>query len=104
MTNFVLAYTGGKSGDTPEEQQAIMAAWTAWLGGLGDSLVDAGNPFAGSTSIAADGSTSDSGRSGLTGYSIISADDLAAATVQAKDCPQLASGGGVEVYEVFPVM
>ena len=49
MTNFVLAYTGGKSGDTPEEQQAIMAAWTAWLGGLGDALVGAGNPFAGST-------------------------------------------------------
>jgi YCII-related domain len=104
MTNFVLAYTGGKSGDTPEEQQTIMSAWTAWMQGLGDNLVDAGNPFAGSASIAADGSTSDSGRSGLSGYSIVSADDLAAATVLAKDCPQLASGGAIEVYEVFPVM
>lgn len=104
MSNFVLAYTGGKSGDTPEEQQAIMGAWTAWLQGLGDSVVDAGNPFAASTSIAPDGATSDSGRSGLTGYSIVSADDLASATVLAKDCPQLASGGGVEIYEVFPVM
>jgi YCII-related domain len=104
MTNFVLAYTGGTSGDTPEEQQTIMAAWTAWFQGLGDHVVDAGNPFAGGTSIASDGSTSEGGRSGLTGYTIISADDLSAATVLAKDCPQLASGGAIEVYEVFPVM
>ena len=42
--------------------------------------------------------------SGLTGYSVLKADSLAAATTLAKGCPVLAHGGAVEVYEVYPVM
>jgi hypothetical protein len=104
MSNYVLAYTGGSMPETEADQAASMAAWGAWLGGLGDALVDAGNPFGPSASIATDGATSEGGASGLTGYSILTADDLAAATVAAKGCPVLGSGGAVEVYEVFPVM
>jgi hypothetical protein len=46
----------------------------------------------------------DGGRSGLSGYSVIRADSLTAATTLTKGCPVLAGGGGVEVYEVLPVM
>ena len=45
MAKYVLAYTGGRMAATDEERQAAMAAWGAFLGGLGESLVDAGNPF-----------------------------------------------------------
>lgn len=104
MSTYVLAYTGGAPAETPEAQEASMKAWTEWFQGLGDSVVDAGNPFGPSTTVASDGSASEGGRGGLTGYSIISADDLSAASAQVKGCPILTDGGAVEVYEVFPIM
>ena len=54
--------------------------------------------------VASDGAISQGAPSGLTGYTIITADNLDAAITQVKDCPVLTSGGAVEVYEVFPVM
>jgi hypothetical protein len=71
---------------------------------LGQAVVDAGNPFGSSMAVATDGTSSDGAASGLTGYSILSADSLSAATELAKSCPQLASGGSIEVYETFDVM
>ena len=45
MGKYVLAYKGGSIPQTEEEQKRVMDAWTAWFGGLGDSVVDMGNPF-----------------------------------------------------------
>jgi hypothetical protein len=104
MSKYVLAYNGGSMADTEEEQAASMAAWGAWIGSLGASLVDPGNPFGPSVTVASDGAVSDGGTSHLTGYSILEADSLEAATAQTKGCPQLTSGGSIEVYEIFPVM
>jgi hypothetical protein len=91
--------------ETPQEQEQVMAAWGQWFGGLGQALVDGGNPFSGqASSIGADGSVAQGASSGLTGYSILKADDLASATNLAKGCPILTSGGTLEVYETFQVM
>lgn len=103
MAKFVLAYRGGGMGDTPAVQQKLMEAWMNWFGTLGESVVDAGSPFGGSSSVAANGSVTSGGASGLTGYSILSADTLAGALDKAKGCPVLASGGSVEVYESLPM-
>ena len=55
-----------------------------------------GNPF-GAQAAVGGGATS-----GLTGYSIISADSLDDALAKAKSCPILNGGsGGVEVYETL---
>jgi hypothetical protein len=106
MVNYVLVYKGGGGmAPTPEEQQKVMDAWGQWFGSIGQALVDGGNPFSGqASSIASDGKVSSGASSGLTGYSIIKADDLAAATAMAKGCPVLTSGGTVEVLETLPVM
>jgi hypothetical protein len=105
MANYVLVYKGGGMAGTPEEQQKVMAAWGEWFGGLGQSLVDGGNPFSGqANTISPSGSVSQGANSGLTGYSIIKADDLGAATALARGCPVLTSGGSVEVLETFQVM
>jgi hypothetical protein len=88
---------------TPEEQKQAMEAWGTWFGSLGEAIVDMGSPFAGGCSVAADGSTSDGGAAGLTGYSIVEAPDISAAAGMAKGSPVLAHGGGVEVYEVLPM-
>ena len=103
MGKFVLAYTGGKMAETEAEQQAVIAAWSAWFGSLGTAVVDGGNPFGPSKTVASDGSITDGGSSALTGYSILTADSLAAAADLAKGCPILTVGGSVEVYETFDV-
>jgi hypothetical protein len=105
MANYVLVYKGGQMAGTPEEQQQVMAAWGQWFGGLGQALVDGGNPFSGqASSIGSDGNVAQGAGSGLTGYSILKADDLSSATNMAKGCPVLTSGGTVEVYETIQVM
>lgn len=96
MKNFVLVYKGGGIPTTEEEQNAVMAAWGAWFGSLGDAVVDMGTPFAGSKSVGSNGSPSD-----LTGYSIVSAGSLDDAVGLAGSCPIIDGGGGVEVYETL---
>lgn len=104
MATCVVVFKGGGMPETEEEQQRVMAAWGAWFEALGAAVVDTGNPFGGSMSIAADGTASEGAASQLTGYVILAADDLAAATEMAKGCPILTGGGSMEVYETFDVM
>ena len=104
MANYVLAFKGGMQQPTNDEEgAAVMAAWMAWFGDLGAAMVQPGNPFGSSATVAADGTVSDATSSGLTGYTVISADSLNAATALAKGCPHLANGGSIEVYEAVEV-
>ncbi|HEY5979457.1 MAG TPA: hypothetical protein VIT41_07465 [Microlunatus sp.] len=102
MAKFLFLYAGGQSDENPEAQEAVMQAWVGWFTGLGDSVVDMGNPFGGASTVAAAG-TSEGTSSGLGGYSIITADSLAEATTKTLGCPVLATGGSVEVYEALPM-
>ena len=63
--------------------------------------VDAG-AGCGPRTILGDGSSTDVGAAGLTGYSIVSTADIVAASDLAKGCPLLTGGGTVEVYETVP--
>jgi hypothetical protein len=104
MANYLLAYTGGSTPETDAERAAVMAAWTKWFESLGQAVVDPGNPFGPSKSVAPGGAIGDRAPSGLTGYSVIAAEGLDAAAELAEGCPVLAAGGGVEVYETLQVM
>ena len=104
MAKYVYAYRGGAAPQTDAEREASMAAWGAWLGGMGAAALDPGNPFSVSTTVAPDGGVGDAGAAGLGGYSIVSAESLQAATDLAKGCPVLTAGGSVEVYEVLEIM
>lgn len=104
MANYLLAYKGGSMAATEEERNAAMAAWGGWFGSLGAAIVDPGNPFGPSATVAGDASVSGGAPSALTGYSVLSADSLDAAGELVKGCPVLAAGGSVEVYETIPVM
>jgi hypothetical protein len=104
MANYLLAYKGGGMAQTDAEREAAMAAWGNWFGQLGQAVVDAGNPFGASKGVTSGGSVSDPAPAALTGYSVLAADSLDAATELAKGCPVLGNGGSVEVYETFEVM
>jgi hypothetical protein len=102
MGNYVFAYTGGSMAETPEAQEATMKAWMSWFETLGSAVVEGGAPFGPSTAVHADGRTGATA-AGLTGYSVIQADTLELAAKLAGDCPVLAAGGTVEVYESLPM-
>jgi hypothetical protein len=68
---------------------------------LGEAITDPGNPFGASSAVTADGSVSGAGKLGASGYTVITADSLDAATASAKGCPVLATGGAVDVYEAL---
>lgn len=108
MTKYVLLYTSvgeqATVAPTQEEMQASIAAWEAWFAGMGEKVVDAGNPFGPSKTVATDGTASDGAASRVTGYSLIEAGSLDAATEMAKGCPNISDGGGVEIYETFNIM
>ena len=100
MGKFVLVYKGGATPTSEAEGAKVMEAWMGWFGSLGAAVLDGGNPFGASTAVTAGGSSAAT-TAGLTGYSVVSADDLAAAATLAKGCPILQAGGSVEVYEAM---
>jgi len=104
MAKYLLLYDGGSMPESEAEQAAAMQAWDAWFQQIGAAVADAGNPFTpASKRITADGSIS-AGAGSASGYSILEADSLDAATDLAKGCPVLAGGASIGVYETFEVM
>ena len=100
MAKYLFAYHGGGMAETPEEVEAVMAAWGEWMGALGDALVDGGAPTAPLSTVSTDGVVDGGGANPVTGYSFYEADDLEAAIKAAQGCPILDAGGSVEVAEV----
>jgi hypothetical protein len=102
MTKFVLVYTGGGMPESEEEQAAVLAEWGAWYGGLGDAIMDPGNPFVASKSISSAGESDGSvGSPPATGYSVISADSLDDAVALTANHPHIKFGGQVSVFETI---
>jgi hypothetical protein len=99
MPKYIFAYHGGAMPDTPEEGQKAMAAWGAWMEGLGSALVDGGNPAGMSKTVSAGGVADDGGSNPISGYSLVNADTIEAACDMAKGCPIIDGGGSVEVAE-----
>ena len=107
MSKFIYLYRGPATpmeNLTAEQSQAQMQAWGEWIGRLGPALADVGNPFGAGAAVSDDGSSPVPGD--LNGYSIVEADNLAAALALADKHPFLTEGRGrftVEVFELVPM-
>ena|SRR5882762_2351485 len=102
MKNFVFIYynNGTREGLTAEQSKA---EWGTWFGGLGDKLVDAGNPFNGGKAVEKSG-VSDIENWPATGYTIVKAESMDEAVEMAKNCPVLEEpDGAVRVHEALPM-
>jgi hypothetical protein len=96
MPHYLMIYRGPAGYvRTPEST----SQWRSWFDGMGDQLVELGNPAIEAVTVG----NCDPESTELGGYSIIDADDLEAALVVAKGCPHLGRNGGVEVARVIPV-
>ncbi len=99
MPSYIIAYHGGKKPESPEEGAKHMAKWKAWVGGLGDAVVNPGTPLGMSKFVSADGVSDGGGPNALTGFSVVKADSMDAALEMAKGCPFL-DIGTLEVAEM----
>src|SRR4051794_38269665 len=100
MTKFLFTYHGGAMAPTPEAQAKTMEAWGGWFGKLGAAIVDGGAPTGASSTVTASDVNSGGGSNPVTGYSVIQAENLAAAAALAKGCP-IFPDGTVEVSEIL---
>ena len=93
MKRFMFLHYGFET-PTPE----IEEAWGRWFASIADRMVDSGSPFKTGREISR-GGTKDLplGMDSLTGYSIISADNLDEAEKIAKGSPMIKS---IRVYEM----
>lgn len=107
MARFMMVYKGeatDMADMSPEQGEAVMAAWGVWMEKVGPALVDVGTPFGPGRSLVDDGSVATA--AALTGYSIVEATDLDAAQALADAHPYLSEGKGnysIELYELMPV-
>ena len=103
MPKFIYLYRGPEPDLTPEQATERTAAFGAWVQKVGAALTDVGSPFGASASVRDDGTEGPAGD--LIGYTIIDADDLAAAEALTDGLPFLSGSDGrcaVEIFELLP--
>ncbi len=107
MAQFIYLYRGPATPMTEmtrEQGAERMASFGAWMEKVGAALVDVGSPFGESASVRDDGTEGAAGD--LIGYTIIEAEDLAAAKALTDGLPFLSNHGGtcaVEIFELRPM-
>ena len=102
MAKFIYLYRGPAtpiSDLTPEQGAERIAAFGAWMEKVGAALADVGSPFGASASVRDDDTEGTPGD--LTGYTIVEADDLAAAKALTDGLPFLSDSDGKCAVEIF---
>jgi hypothetical protein len=79
-------------GYVPGSDSAAVAAWESFFEGIGDNVVDPGQPVSERRTVGEVGASTQLG-----GYTVVSAADVEEAVALAKGCPSVAHGGGVAV-------
>lgn len=98
MSRFIYLYKGPFMEMTPEQG----AAWGSWMGSLGSALLDQGSPCGSGAVVVDDGSSAKI--SNTTGYTIVEASNLKAATALTKGNPLLVGNKGLHSIEVFELI
>jgi hypothetical protein len=93
MSEYVIVYHGGgKMPESPEEGARGKERFMAWIGGLGDAVVNPGTALGMSKTVSSGGVSDDGGSNPLMGFSIVRADSMEAALEMARGCPFLEMG------------
>src|SRR5262245_11872476 len=110
MPDYMLIYRGGDAGAaklSPEQMQALMDRWSAWIGQFmasgqmtepGDALLPGGK-VVGPGGAVTDGPFPET-KELVGGFSLLRVKDYNEAVAIAKGCPVLESGGAVEIRQM----
>ena len=108
MPSYLYIFRGGKNPTfTPDQIQAHLAKWGAWVGHLaksgnhngGDPLEDAGRVLSGTNKTVTDGPYGET-KDLVGGYLLVTAPNLDGATELARGCPIFEAGGSLEIREL----
>ncbi len=88
---------------TPEQRAKGMEAWMAWAQKCGNKLVDMGAPLANGQALTPSGSSAS--KSGVTGYSVLQAENMEEAKALLQGHPHLGwnAACSIEVHETMPL-
>ena len=103
MKQYVIVYLGGNQPADPEKASQHFEKYMQWLTSLGESVVIPTIPLKDTTTVGSDGSINDGGSCGMSGFTILKAENLPAALKIAQACPFLEIGGSLEVSELMQV-
>jgi hypothetical protein len=100
MPKYLITYHGGEGMPVSEEaRQEAMGAFMAWVQSTGDAMVDPGAPLGKSSTVNSNGETAAPPSEPTAGYTIVQADDLAAAVGLVRSHPFITRGGSLRVLE-----
>ena len=110
MEKFMLIFQGGQmNGASPEQMQAHMGKWMAWIEKLsktdqyvaGEPLLPGGKLVTGAAGKTVTDGPYTEGKELVGGFFIINAKDMNEAVTISKDCPDFDLGTSVQVRQVM---
>jgi hypothetical protein len=112
MEKFMFIFHGGQmDGASPEEMQAEMGKWMAWIDKLnktnqylaGEPLLPGGKILSGPNGKNVTDGPFTEGKEVVGGFFLITAKDYDEAVAIANECPDFARGGTVQVRQVMKI-
>jgi hypothetical protein len=100
MAYFMIAYHGGNQPNSEEEGMAQMEKWKAWIGNLGEAVVNPGTPLPDSKIVTSNSVEDDNDPNSMNGFAVVIAENIEAAIEMAKSDPFLENGGTIRVSEM----
>jgi hypothetical protein len=108
MEKFMLIFHGGSHNQSPEQMQANMGKWMAWIDKLakkdqyvsGEPLLPGGKQITGKKKTVTDGPYTE-GKEVVGGFFIIKAENMNEAVKVCEDYPDYENGGTVQVRQVM---
>lgn len=100
MAYFMIAYHGGHKPRSEKEGMAQMEKWKAWVGGLGEAVVNPGTPLPESKLVTLSSIEDDNDPNSMKGFAIFIAENMEAAIKIVKEDPFLENGGTIRVSEM----
>lgn len=100
MSKFLVTYFGGGMPSDPAEAARAREAFGEWLSSAGGAVIDPGAPLKPATQVS---NGTPPTRVAIGGYSVIEADDVAAALEILRSHPFVARGGTLQVDEAMAV-
>ena len=110
MEKFMLIFQGGQmNGASPEQMQAHMGKWIAWIEKLsktdqyvaGEPLAPGGKLVSGTGGKTVTDGPYTEGKEVVGGFFIVNAKDMNEAVSISKDCPDFELGTSVQVRQVM---
>jgi hypothetical protein len=100
MPRFLITYHGGvEMPSSPEAREQMMSAFMTWAGSVGDDMVDPGSPLGPAKVVTSAGETDGKASEPVSGYTIVSAENLEGAVGLVRSHPFLSRGGTLQVSE-----